>query len=108
MSTEQEVRKVLGKKFTKCKRQIAAVISIFLFAGFIGVIYWYCIEYDISFLDSWPSGLSETAISLILLIMQINFINKIFSLIEEADLDMIPIKQTYRKNVSVVGFIFII
>ena len=36
------------------------------------------------------------------------FIRKIFKLIKESDLDLIPVSRTFCANLSVVGFLFLV
>ena len=43
-----------------------------------------------------------------LMTLQGKFIKDISNLIKEADLDLIPITQTFCANLSVVGFIFLV
>ena len=43
-----------------------------------------------------------------ILCLQISFIKQISTLIQEANLDLIPVRSTFCRNLSVVGFIFLV
>lgn len=74
LSTEQEVRKVLGMPSTKQKREYYAVVSVTLL--FLAVIFTYliCRWSGESFFDSWASSLGECIVAGALLAMQGAFI----------------------------------
>ena len=52
--------------------------------------------------------MGEVVVSGSLLILQMEFIRKIFKLIKESDLDLIPVSRTFCANLSVVGFLFLV
>lgn len=108
LSTEQEVRKVLGMKATKNKREIFALFGIIFLVLAVIFTYLICRWSGESFWDSWASSLGEAAVAGVLLIMQGRFIQQISALIQEADLDLVPVTRTFCANLSCVGFIFLV
>lgn len=108
LSTEQEVRKVLGLKTKKQKREIYLVGGIIYLVLSVIFTYLICEASDNSFYNSWPSTMGEVVVSGSLLLLQFDFIRRIFKLIKEADLDLITISRTFCANLSVVGFLFLV
>ena len=102
------MRKVLGLKSRKNKREIYAVIGIIYLILSVLFTYMICIWADEDFYNSWPSTMGEVCVSGSLLILQMEFIRKIFKLIKESDLDLITISKTFCANLSVVGFLFLV
>ena len=54
------------------------------------------------------SGLGQVVVAGAILCLQISFIKQISTLIHEAELDLIPVRSTFCRNLSVVGFIFLV
>lgn len=108
LSVEQEVRKVLGRKSTKRKRELYLFVTLAILVAAVAATYGVCILTNNSFYDSWVSSLGEACVAGALFTLQGAFIRKIFILIKESDLDLIPVRRTFCKNLSVVGFIFLV
>ena len=60
------------------------------------------------FYDSWVSSAGEMVVAGAILCLQIHFIHDISRLIDEANLDLVPVRSTFCRNLSVVGFIFVV
>ena len=54
------------------------------------------------------SSLGQVVVSGAILCLQISFIKQISTLIREANLDLTPVRSTFCRNLSVVGFIFLV
>ena len=108
LSTEQEVRKVLGLKSQKRKREIYAAISVSMLLLSVIFTYLICKWSGESFFDSWASSLGEAGVAGALLLMQVSFVKQISTLIKEANLDLVPVTRTFCANLSIVGFIFLV
>ena len=108
LSTEQEVRKVLGLKSQKRKREIYAFISVSMLLLSVVFTYLICNWSGESFFDSWASSLGEACVAGALLLMQVSFVKQISTLIKEANLDLVPVRRTFCANLSIVGFIFLV
>ena len=108
LSTEQEVRKVLGLKSTKRKREIVAAIGVVLLICAVIVTFLICYASGVSFFDSWASSLGQTCVAGALLFFQAGLINQIHKTIKISDLDLVAVKRTFFANLSVIGFIFIV
>lgn len=108
LSTEQEVRKVLGLKSVKRKREKYAFVSVAVLFMSVAITYLICRWAGLPFYDSWASSLGETCVAFLLFMMQGALIRKLYILIKEADLDLTPVKQSFCANLSVVGFIFLV
>ncbi len=93
---------------TKSKREWYAVISVTLLILAVIFTFLICRWSGESFFDSWASSLGECVVAGALLAMQGAFIKQISSLIKEANLDLVPVRRTFCKNLSVVGFIFLV
>ena len=74
LSTEQEIRKVLGLKSTKRKREIVAVTCVVLLILAVITTYEICQWADVSFFDSWASSLGECCVAGALLSFQAGLI----------------------------------
>jgi len=81
LSTEQEVRKVLGMPSNKNKREYYAAISVSLLILAVTFTYLICRWSGESFFDSWASSLGECIVAGALLTMQGAFIKQISVLI---------------------------
>ena len=108
LSTEQEVRKVLGLEYTKKKRQKYAIITTTMLLASIVLTFYACRWTEETFYDSWISSLGECIVAGAILCAQITFIKQIAQLIEDSKLDLVPVKRTFCRNLSVVGFIFLV
>ena len=108
LSTEQEVRKILGLKSTKRKREIVAVIGVVILLASVILTFMVCQWSGVSFFDSWASSLGQCCVSGSLLFFQAGLINQIHKTIKISDLDLVPVKRTFFANLSVVGFIFLV
>ena len=102
------MRKVLGMKSTKRKREIYNVVTVISLLLAVGLTFLICRLTDNSFFDSWASSLGESCVAGVILIMQIGFIKNLSALIKESDLDMVPVRRNFCANLSVVGFIFLV
>ena len=95
-------------EFTKrkrCKFGTVAAIMITIAPGIALII---CSFTEINIHDSFAHSLVETLAAGFLLICQIIFNTAIYNLIEEAKLDLVPLNRSFWKNISVVGFIFVV
>lgn len=63
LSTEQEVRKVLGMESTKNKREYYNVVSVLCLLIAVIMTYFVCRWCNESFFDSWASSLGETIVA---------------------------------------------
>ena len=108
LSTEQEVRKVLGLQSTKRKREIVAAISVSILVAAVITTYLICRWTGVSFFDSWASSFGECGVAGALLFFQAGLIKQIHKTIKIADLDLVPVTRTFFANLSVVGFIFLV
>ena len=108
LSTEQEVRKILGLKSTKRKREIVAAIGVVILLASVILTFMVCQWSGVSFFDSWASSLGQCCVSGSLLFFQAGLINQIHKTIKISDLDLVPVKRTFFANLSVVGFIFLV
>ena len=70
--------------------------------------YYVCRWMGESFYDSWVSSLGECIVSGAILCLQISFIKQIAQLIDDSKLDLVPVRRTFCRNLSVVGFIFLV
>ncbi len=73
LSTEQEVRKVLGMPSTKRKREYYAAVSVSLLLFAVFFKYMICRWSGESFFDSWASSLGECIVAGAICLMQIKF-----------------------------------
>lgn len=108
LSTEQEVRKVLGKEAVHKKKEIVAGLCFAFLVASVIFTYYVCKWMDVSFSDSWASSLGECAVAFLIVLLQINYIRQISVLIKEAQLDLVPIGTRFCANMSVIGFIFLV
>ena len=95
LSTEQEVRKVLGMPSTKRKREKVLMISITLLLGSVLTTFLICRWADLEFYNSWVSSLGEAVVAFIIFSLQGKEIQRIFKLIIESDLDLKPVTQSF-------------
>ena len=93
---------------TKHKRNVAISVSVSLLLIAVYVTYEVCNWTGESFFDSWVSSLGECIVAGCILAMQGAFVKQISTLIQEADLDLVPVRRTFCANLSVVGFIFLV
>ena len=108
LSTEQEVRKVLGMESTKHKREKYNIVSVVFLLVAVIMTYFVCRWCNESFFDSWASSLGESIVAGAIFILQGRMIKKISKLIREADLDLTPVSRSFCRNMSVIGFIFLV
>lgn len=108
LSTEQEVRKVLGLKSTKRKREIVAAISVSILTFAVIFTYLVCQWAGVSYFDSWASSLGESCVAGALVFYQGVLIKQIHKTIKMSDLDLVPVTKTFCANLSIIGFIFLV
>ena len=86
------MRKVLGLKSMKRKREKFALGSVAILVLAVVITYLLCRWADQPFYDSWASSLGETCVAFLLFMMQGALIRKIYILVKESDLDLTPVK----------------
>lgn len=81
-------------------------VTVLVFS--ILLTYFVCRWSERKFYDSWVSSSGEMVVAGAILGLQIHFIKDISRLIAEANLDLVPVTSTFCRNLSVVGFIFLV
>ena len=108
LSAEQEVRKVLGMEFTHKKRRKFGTIAILLLLLTPLVTF---LLFRLSRQEMYKYHVSELAAVLAsgsLFALYVVFVRDISILINESGLDILPVKKTFCKSISVIGLIFFI
>ena len=99
---------MLGLEFTKKKREKYGLVAVTMLFALCALTYYVCRWVGEPFYDSWVSSAGEGVVAFAILTMQITFIKQIATLINESQLDLVPKPRTFCRNLSVVGFIFLV